>query len=217
MDPKCEQYWPDHPREELVFGDITVKLDGEEERSDKIEGLTRRSIVLEKGSLPISICTPNVNGVFPIAEAGSETDCPVHSFVQLHFTEWPDFGVTESPAPLVALAEVTIQEAAKREEEQGRVTLVHCSAGVGRTGTFIALLGLMRDIDEMGEERAKPVDVFRTTLELRRERGQMVQRKAQYRLLYQSIAWYIRSKEKKGGEEGKENGGFDSEYVYYGN
>lgn len=58
--------------------------------------------------------------------------------------------------------------------------LVHCSAGVGRTGTLIALHRLMHDVDvanenrkRAGEEEEAMIDVYKTVLALRRDRVQM--------------------------------------------
>ncbi len=53
------------------------------------------------------------------------------SVVQYHLQNWPDFGVV-SPAVLAQLVKVVSQES------EGKPILAHCSAGVGRTGTFLA-------------------------------------------------------------------------------
>ena len=55
--------------------------------------------------------------------------------------------------------------------------LVHCSAGVGRTGTFLAVYKLW--LDYINPE-VKELAVFPTVLELRKQRCLMVQKKEQY-------------------------------------
>lgn len=50
---------------------------------------------------------------------------------------------------------------------------MHCSAGVGRTGTFIALSVLLEIIDDPSA-CDQSLDIFSTVLELRRQRSQMV-------------------------------------------
>ena len=55
--------------------------------------------------------------------------------------------------------------------------LVHCSAGVGRTGTFLAVYKLWLDYIN---PNIKELAVFPTVLELRKQRCKMVQKKEQY-------------------------------------
>ena len=52
-----------------------------------------------------------------------------------HFTTWPDFGVPEPPQTLVRF----VRAYRERISSEMRPVVVHCSAGVGRSGTFIAL------------------------------------------------------------------------------
>ena len=55
--------------------------------------------------------------------------------------------------------------------------MVHCSAGVGRTGTFLAVYKLWLDYIN---PNVKELSVFSTVLALRRQRCLMVQKKQQY-------------------------------------
>ncbi|KAL1414208.1 hypothetical protein MTO96_007684 [Rhipicephalus appendiculatus] len=64
--------------------------------------------------------------------------------------------------------------------------LVHCSAGVGRTGTFIALDMCLQKI-EVDEE----IDIFHLVLDLRECRRCMVQNEKQYTYLYHCVASVI--------------------------
>ncbi|OUC40052.1 Protein-tyrosine phosphatase [Trichinella nativa] len=72
---------------------------------------------------------------------------------QFHFTSWPDFGVPDQPQILVDF----IREFRKRVPVDVHPVVVHCSAGVGRSGTFIALDRLLQ-----GVEQGVPIDVYGT-------------------------------------------------------
>lgn len=59
----------------------------------------------------------------------------VRTIRHFHFTTWPDFGVPEPPQTLVRF----VRAYRERVTPEQRPVVVHCSAGVGRSGTFIAL------------------------------------------------------------------------------
>ena len=65
----------------------------------------------------------------------------------------------------------------KLQRESPGTILVHCSAGVGRTGTFLAVYKLWLDYIN---PNVKELSVFPTVLALRRQRCLMVQKKQQY-------------------------------------
>uniref|UniRef100_A0A336MSX2 protein-tyrosine-phosphatase n=1 Tax=Culicoides sonorensis TaxID=179676 RepID=A0A336MSX2_CULSO len=92
------------------------------------------------------------------------------------FLKWFDHNVPESPSSLVDFVKML------RETCNKFPIVVHCSAGVGRTGTLIALWIL---IDMIKKENK--VNVLKTVLELRSQRVQMVQTFGQYEYLYQCI------------------------------
>ncbi|XP_032936063.1 receptor-type tyrosine-protein phosphatase V-like isoform X1 [Catharus ustulatus] len=98
----------------------------------------------------------------------------------LHYTAWPDHGIPESTTSIMAFREL-VQEHIQSTKEAGP-TLVHCSAGVGRTGTFIALDRLLQ---QMKQEKA--VDVFGVVYSLRMNRYLMIQTLSQYIFLHSCI------------------------------
>jgi protein tyrosine phosphatase len=83
--------------------------------------------------------------------------------IHYYYTGWPDFGVPEYSSTL-------IQMILALRELKPCVTVVHCSAGVGRTGTFLAMSRFMDEIDDNVES----IDVFATVLNLRKDRRFMV-------------------------------------------
>ncbi|XP_033740555.1 tyrosine-protein phosphatase 10D-like isoform X2 [Pecten maximus] len=103
-----------------------------------------------------------------------------------HFLAWPDFGVPDKPQTLIRFAR-TVRD--KLNRECGPI-VVHCSAGVGRSGTYIALDRLLQNISEHGE-----VDIFQTVAEMRRERVWMVQTEQQYICIHQCILCVVEGRE----------------------
>ena len=65
---------------------------------------------------------------------------------QFHFTDWPDHGVPHHITPVLAF----IRRSSRANPEQGGPIVVHCSAGVGRTGTYIVIDAMMRQVLEKG-------------------------------------------------------------------
>ncbi|KAG0727794.1 Receptor-type tyrosine-protein phosphatase beta [Chionoecetes opilio] len=85
---------------------------------------------------------------------------------QFHFVAWPDMGCPTTPDTLIHFVK-TVRKAVPKESSH---VVVHCSAGVGRTGTFIGLSNLM---EEMSDQNS--IDVFHTVYRMRLHRVNMVQ------------------------------------------
>ncbi|KYO33228.1 receptor-type tyrosine-protein phosphatase beta [Alligator mississippiensis] len=98
----------------------------------------------------------------------------------LHYTAWPDHGIPESTTSIIAFREL-VREHIQTAKDSGP-TLVHCSAGVGRSGTFIALDRLLQQM-----KQEKVVDVFGTLYTMRMSRYQMIQTLVQYIFLHSCI------------------------------
>ena len=79
------------------------------------------------------------------------------------YESWPDFGIPENSQILIDMI-LNIQE-----QNFNRI-VVHCSAGVGRTGTFLALNRLIYNV----KHKSKTIDIFGTVLSLRNDRRMMV-------------------------------------------
>ncbi|NXC37144.1 PTPRV phosphatase, partial [Campylorhamphus procurvoides] len=98
----------------------------------------------------------------------------------LHYTAWPDHGIPESTTSIMTFREL-VREHIQRTKDSGP-TLVHCSAGVGRTGTFIALDRLLQQM-----KQEKVVDIFGVVYALRMNRYLMIQTLSQYIFLHSCI------------------------------
>ncbi|KAF7495583.1 Tyrosine-protein phosphatase 69D [Sarcoptes scabiei] len=103
--------------------------------------------------------------------------------LHFHFIAWRDFLAPDQPSRLLRFL--------KRVNENYRSTdgpvVVHCSAGVGRTGTFIAIDSLIRKINYGTTE----IDIYDLVSKLRHQRNFLVQSLRQYVFIYRAIIEYI--------------------------
>ncbi|XP_072311926.1 receptor-type tyrosine-protein phosphatase H-like [Eucyclogobius newberryi] len=97
-----------------------------------------------------------------------------------HFTAWPDHGVPQGTQLLIQFRALVRRH--MQTEAAGAPTVVHCSAGVGRTGTIIALDVLLQQM-----ETEKAVDINGFVHKMRLNRPHMVQTESQYMFLHQCI------------------------------
>ncbi|KAL3426296.1 protein-tyrosine phosphatase [Phlyctema vagabunda] len=100
---------------------------------------------------------------------------------------WPDFGALEESDIESITKLMHLSREKNTSPENPRI--VHCSAGVGRSGTFIALEHLMAEL-EAGAWESLPEDqdpIFETVNNLRMQRPTMVQAPEQYRFLYSAL------------------------------
>ncbi|XP_037398454.1 receptor-type tyrosine-protein phosphatase beta-like isoform X17 [Pygocentrus nattereri] len=104
-----------------------------------------------------------------------------------HFTAWPDHGVPETTEVLINFRHLVREH--MDQYSRHSPTVVHCSAGVGRTGTFIALDHLIFQI-----ERESMVDIFGIVYDMRMHRPLMVQTEDQYVFLNHSAVDIIKSR-----------------------
>nr|XP_029134862.1 LOW QUALITY PROTEIN: receptor-type tyrosine-protein phosphatase eta [Labrus bergylta] len=109
------------------------------------------------------------------------------SLRHFHLTAWPDHGVPETTELLISFRHLVREHMDQYSRHSPAV--VHCSAGVGRTGTFIAIDHLIFQI-----ERENMVDVFGIVHDLRMHRPLMVQTEDQYVFLHQCAIDIIRSR-----------------------
>ena len=70
--------------------------------------------------------------------------------------------------------------------------IVHCSAGVGRTGTFISVYKLVADYTN---DNVTELDLFQTVVEMRKQRVKMVQRQEQYIYIVKCVRDYVSAQE----------------------
>jgi len=113
------------------------------------------------------------------------------TLTQFHFVSWPDHGVP----PEGELLDLILQVNKLEDQNSGKVpTLVHCSAGIGRTGTYIIINSVLELITEaMKEEKKVPptLNLMKNVHALRGMRSGMVNHIDQYLYCYQAIGSHI--------------------------
>ncbi|XP_040472903.1 tyrosine-protein phosphatase non-receptor type 7 isoform X2 [Falco naumanni] len=108
------------------------------------------------------------------------------------FPSWPDQQTPESAKPLLHLVS-KVEEALQAAASPGP-TVVHCSAGIGRTGCFIATRIGCQQLKDKGE-----VDILGIVCRLRIDRGGMIQTSEQYQFLHHTLALYASQLPEAGG------------------
>ncbi|XP_043556947.1 receptor-type tyrosine-protein phosphatase alpha isoform X2 [Chiloscyllium plagiosum] len=150
---KCAQYWPDQGC--WTYGNIRVSV---EDMMVLVDYTIRK------------FCIQQVGDVM--------NKKPQRLVTQFHFTSWPDFGVPFTPIGMLKF----LKKVKTCNPSFAGAIVVHCSAGVGRTGTFIVIDAML---DMMHAERK--VDVFGFVSRIRAQRCQMVQTDMQYVFIYQAL------------------------------
>jgi len=168
---KCHMYWPDQLGDRVTHANITIQL---------FDVAQAPSYTVRK---------------FDVTNNSGEEKGVNRVVVQIQFTNWKDRYALAGPSELLQLVQLS-RVMYNQYSSKGSTAplLVHCSAGVGRTGTFICVDQLMRAVDDLSNTH---LDVFWTVYQLRRDRRYMVQSRAQYEYVYKCVAAYIALKQTK--------------------
>lgn len=157
---KCDQYWPSKGSE--IYGNVMqVSLIDYTELST----YSIRTLIISR------LNTTNTN----------EIKREVKLF---QFTAWPDNGVPEHPTSLLMF----IKRVHRMNPSESGPIVVHCSAGVGRTGCYIVIDSMIERL-----KYEKTIDIYGHVTCLRSQRNYMVQTEEQYIFCYDTILEAIQS------------------------
>jgi protein tyrosine phosphatase len=158
---KCVKYWPGaDDMDTVAYGNMVVRNNYEE-------------VTESYTTSYLSIYPQSPDG----REMGEERD--VYHFWH---TAWCDFGVPRETGSTLRLREAVD---AFRAPTSGPV-LVHCSAGLGRSGTFMAI-----DMGIQQYEAEGVVDPLKCMCEMRQDRGGIIQTADQYIYIHRALRDYI--------------------------
>ncbi|TNN73314.1 Tyrosine-protein phosphatase non-receptor type 1 [Liparis tanakae] len=155
---KCAQYWPQREERAAIFEDANFK---------------------------VTLISEDIKSYYTVRQLELEnllTD-ETREVLHFHYTTWPDFGVPESPASFLNFL-FKVQKSGCLNSDQGPV-VVHCSAGIGRSGTFCLVdtcLLLMASRKDPSSVRIRDV-----LLEMRRYRMGLIQTADQLRFSYLAV------------------------------
>ena len=167
---KCFQYFP-----------LNV-----EAGSFKVEPLDREKDTPE-GSVTFLEYRMDVDSRTEIRKLSLRIGAETKDVWHLLFSGWPDFAVPEQDNRTALLK--LLKLCAEKNTSPSNPRIIHCSAGVGRSGTFIALEYLLAQVESGAILDAKGDDdmIYDVVNRLREQRMLMVQMEAQYHFLYEVI------------------------------
>lgn len=103
---------------------------------------------------------------------------------QFHFIDWPEQSVPKTADYFIDFI-TQVHKTKEQFGQEGPIT-VHCSAGVGRTGVFVALSIVLERI-----QNEEVIDMFETVRTLRTQRPGMIQSEDQYQFCYKAALEHV--------------------------
>jgi protein tyrosine phosphatase len=158
---KCFPYWPGETNEYLNTGLYQIQ----NEKSDKYDSFIVTILLMKK-----------------------KNTSEIRTIYHAHYLKWPDHGVPAGTKDALLFLEKV--EYYKQLTQTKSPILLHCSAGIGRTGTFCAIdIGIKQYLNE------KILDIPSIVVQMRHERAGSVQTEEQYLFAYLALMDYIKQQQ----------------------
>jgi len=166
---KASKYWPEYHQGGKLYGTVFVRplADPVKEHDATIR-------------------------TFELFTSGStKEDVPANCLKITHisYDGWPDFGVPKEFSSFSFLFSLYRNI---RQNYTDTPVLLHCSAGIGRTGTFIVIDQIVDQVEASGKDPNFPINVFNMLWALRQQRHGMVQTSDQFSFIYQFLNHWFR-------------------------
>ena len=159
---KCYPYWPSETDGQLTVGCYQMK----NLKSERFDSFLITTLTLIK-----------------LDQDQSRT------IYHAHYLKWPDHGIPSVTKDALLFLEKV--EFYRQLIETKAPILLHCSAGIGRTGTFCAIdIGIKRYLE------TKMIDVPSTVIKMRQERAGSVQTEDQYLFVYLALMEFIKQQQR---------------------
>mmetsp|Transcript_10209 Transcript_10209/g.37547 ORF Transcript_10209/g.37547 Transcript_10209/m.37547 type:complete len:351 (-) Transcript_10209:1036-2088(-) len=166
---KCHQYYPESPGESLELGEegLTVTCDA---AHDLAPDVALRRLVIK--------CTRKQGA--PAAEQ-------LFTVSHLLYSGWPDHGIPETTESILNLRELALSLSSPESP-----IVAHCSAGIGRTGTFIGLDMALHKVFDGSGILDEGDGIQQIVTQLRQQRQGMVQTSEQYAFICRAVRHALR-------------------------
>ncbi|XP_033644552.1 receptor-type tyrosine-protein phosphatase delta-like isoform X3 [Asterias rubens] len=157
---KCDRYWPAKGMPER-YGEFEVTLETKEKYASHVV----RTFLLKH-------------------KHRKHGKAPERRITQFHYTDWPDHGVPSYTIPVLAF----VQKSSATNPPDAGPMVVHCSAGVGRTGTYIVIDSMLKQM-----QKEHKVNVFGFLKRIRTQRNYLVQTEEQYVFIHDVLLEWLKA------------------------
>ena len=163
--PRCARYWPELQTTTQVRNFLLTNCK---------ETVTQELILRE-----LSLRNEN------------EPEEEPHIIFQYQYIGWPEHGIPSDPGLILGILEdIKLKQ---RDNNYPGPVVVHCSPGIGRTGTVIVIDILVKILQRQGLDCE--IDVQKTVQLVRSQRSGMVQLEAQYKFIYLAVAQFVETEQ----------------------
>lgn len=181
---KCEQYWPSKVNEISSFNDGEIEI-----------LLVRENFLLENAIIKREMNIKCKKGDLSLS----------HDLIHIQVICWPDHSVPDKDLGFKTIEILCSVVDSFKERKDFTHILTHCSAGIGRTGTFLALYNTLHGLKVQSESHLSNqngnekdnipstsihFNVFNTVRKLREQRFSLVTDLCQYKFIYEfALDW----------------------------
>ncbi|XP_072045801.1 tyrosine-protein phosphatase 10D-like, partial [Amphiura filiformis] len=141
--------------------------------------------IKEYGAITVTCNNIAEMGDYVVRHFSVEKDGDTRNVSQFQFKGWADQGIPKDTTPLTQL----IQTVRAQHQRSAGPIFVHCSAGVGRTGVFVALDILLQQLSSGTEY----IDIYAVVARIRTQRCFMVQTEEQYQFVHRCVQRALQS------------------------